>query len=434
MGNVASSEMTQSRQAELPEALTSAEIFDEFERCSLRAKVRMLRERGVEFVIGKREGAYLWNAEGDKRVVDCGTSGGVHSLGHCNQEVADALVSAIQSGKDAGLWGLPNYEYVKFCKDLCVHAPCDHLNRALVTLSSTVSNDVAIMSAFRMTGRRKILAYQHGYHGHSGFAALITGSLEEGVIEHFRLPKDHSAFGDSYGNIERFRRDLTSEVAAVILEPMNYETFAPAPEGYLAGVVELCRENGSLFILDETRSGLGRCGTLWAASLHSVRPDYLITGKGLSGGIYPVSAVVMREEIFEESFNTHKHAYISSLGGNELSCVVGSKVLEISSRADFLANVLRISESLGSRLQSVCEEHPNIVRFATIQGMMATVEVFDRHTASMLYTRLFDSGVLAHSVSTISPFVIKLFPPLTINEGIVEEICDVFARALKEIS
>jgi acetylornithine aminotransferase len=390
-------------------------------------------EKGVEFVIGRRDGIYLWNLEGTKRVIDCGTAGGVHSLGHRHPEVLAALTNALEGGHDTGLWSMPNAEYLKLQDQLAKLAPHAGLNRSVITLSSTASIDVATMFAFRFTQRRKILAYRHGYHGHSGFAVLTTGSTKEGVIDYYNLPQEYSVFFDPYGDLSEIERRLTPDVGALIVEPMNYETFELATKDYFEGLSALCKQRGVLFIVDETRTGLGRSGRLWASEHYDIEPAMMISGKGLSGGLYPVSALLTREDIYEKCMNEHSFAYISSLGGNEISCIVASKVLDVASRPAFLQNVRNTSETLQSELAAVCRKYHNLVSPGACHGGLFTVKINDRSLAARLYKAVYDQGVLCHSVSVIEPVVLKFLPPLILDANGAHEIAGALDRALQEL-
>ena len=409
---------------------TSAQVFDAYIERSWRTNAQRQRDKGVEFVIGRRDGVRLWDLEGRRSIIDCGTAGGVHSLGHRHPEVLAALRRALDEGRDTGLWALPNAEYLALQDRLAALAPCPSLDRSVVTLCSTLSVDVASMFAFRVTGRQAIAAYRYGYHGHTGFAAMVTGSLEEGVIEHYNLPKEHSRFFQRYGDLASLEAVLTSDIAALIVEPMDYETFEPAEARYLQGAQKLCRERGIVFIIDETRTGLGRSGRLWACEHSDVEPDMMITGKGLSGGLYPTSAVLMRRDIYDRCMNEHRFAYISSLGGNEISCLVGAKVLEISARPETLAHAASIGDRLRERLEEVCARHPDLLTHARGRGCAVNVGLTPRVSGRALYRAMFEAGVLCHSVSEIDPPAIKFFPPIVITEADVEEIAGALDRAV----
>jgi len=412
---------------------TSTEVLSAYVERSWRSNALRQIEKGIDFVIGKREGVHLWNLEGTKKVIDCGTAGGVHALGHRHPAVVRALRDAIDDGCDTGLWSLPNVEYLKLQDRLAALAPVKTLNRSVVTLSSTTSVDVATMFAFRATGRQKILAFRHGYHGHSGFAALATGSAEEGVIDYYKLPDGYVRFFETYGDLEEAERLLTDDIAALILESINYETFEPAAKAYFEGLDRLCHARGILFVVDETRTGLGRTGCLWASQRYDIEPDMLITGKGLSGGMYPVSALMLRESIYEECMNQHNFSYISSLGGNEISCLVAGAVLDVASQESFLSHVRTISEAFGGMLSEVCRKYHNMLSPGVVHGGIFTVKVSDPETARRLYKAMYDHGVLCHSVSVIEPTVLKFLPPLILSEDQAKGIACALESAARDV-
>jgi putrescine aminotransferase len=409
---------------------SSSAVFNAYIERSWRTHAQRQRDRGLEFVIGQRKGPFLWNIEGTKRVIDCSIGGGVHALGHRNPEIVDTLQKALAGQCDAGLWAFPNRPYLELQDTLAALAPTRELSKSVVTLASTTSVDVAAMCALHMTKRTKILAYQHGYHGHSGFAALVTGSLDEGVIDHYNLPTDHSLFVPTYGDIDAIARLIDKEVAGVILEPMDYETFQPASPEYLCGVAQLCKERGAMFILDETRTGLGRTGRLWAAEHSGVAPDMFITGKGLSGGLYPVSALLMRPDIYESCINGHKFSYLSSLGGNEIACIVARKVLEIASSDSLLSNVRMISAYLEHQFAALCQRHSHVIDTGTTHGCILTLSIRDATKARPIVRAAFEAGLLCHSISIIEPSVIKLLPVLTISRDVADEVVAALDQAL----
>jgi putrescine aminotransferase len=413
-------------------AATSAAIFNSFIERSWRSNAERQLAKGAEFVIGKREGVYLWDLEGRHRLIDCGTGGGVHALGHRHPEVLQALRQALDDGRDTGLWSVPNAEYLRLQDRLAELAPKPSLNRSVATLCSTLSVDLATAFAFRVTQRQHMLAYRHGYHGHTGFAALVTGSPEEGIIDHYNLPM-HAAFLERFGDVEELDRRLTSDIAGFIIEPLDYETFEPASSAFFEAASRLCKERGILFIVDETRAGLGRTGTLWATEQYEIEPDMMITGKGLSGGLYPASAVLMREAIYEQCMNQHRFAYISSLGGNEISCVVAAKVLDVSADPKLLGNVRSVSAFLKQQLEDVCRRHPDLLRGVSAFGLAISVKVESRDIGRVLYRQIFAEGVLCHSVAEIDPPGLKLFPPLVLSEEEAREIAGALNRAAEAV-
>jgi putrescine aminotransferase len=415
------------------EMTTSAAILDAFIARSWRSNAERQRRKGADFVIGRRDGVFLWNVEGTHRVIDCGVGGGVHSLGHRHPEVLAALQGALDRGCDTGLWTMPNLPYLRLQDRLAALAPHAGLNRSVITLASTASVDIAVMFAFRYTRRRKILAFRHGYHGHTGFAALVTGSPDEGIIDHYNLPTTLSTFFDTYGDLQDISSKLTEEIAAVILEPMDYESFRFADRAFLKDLEDMCRARGALLIVDETRTGIGRSGRLWASAHYDVRADMMVVGKGLSGGLYPVSALMLREDIYERCMNEHAFAYISSLGGNEISCLVADKVIEIASRHEIAAGVAALSARMKARLAGVAEENRDLLGPAYAFGAVFTLAVRDRAAAKRLYAALFARGVFCHSICETDPPALKFFPPITMTPDEADLVAAALGAAVRDV-
>jgi putrescine aminotransferase len=400
----------------------SREVVDGYDERYWRFLIDKQREAGTEFVMGKREGSYIWNLEGDRRILECGNSGGVHSLGHRNPEIIRALQDAL-GYLDAGLWTMPTAEHLALQDTFAASAPVPSICRSVATLSSTCSIDLALLFCFRVTGRRKALAYRYGYHGHGGFAALVTGSEIEGIFGHYPVPEQHSEFFETYGSLELAEDHLKKQdCAALILEPFNYETFSPAAPSYLAELAGLCRKYGTLLIIDETRTGLSRSGKLWMTSHYDFTPDMLILGKGLGGGIYPASAVLTNEAIYDFCMNSTKWGYMSSMAISPIGALVASKVLEIAQRPSLLDNITRLQSAIADSFATLCAMYPDIYFPGSVLGGIATLGLREHSAADVIKRELFQRNVLCHSVSAISPYVVKFFPCLTSDPAIAGEI------------
>jgi acetylornithine aminotransferase len=401
---------------------SSKQVFDGYAARSWRFLAELQRDAGMEYVIGEAEGSYLWNVEHTHRLIDFGNSGGVHSLGHRNPELIATLKGALDH-YDAGIWTMPTAEALSLQDAIAAFAPITGA-RSVVTLSATNSIDLAIMFAFRVTGRRKVVAFRHGYHGHAGYAALVTGSEGEGALDHYSLPRSQSEFFGDYDSLDSVRAAIDGECAAVILEPMNYETFKPASPRFLPELEALCRERGVLLIIDETRTGLSRAGVPWMTSLYDISPDMLILGKGLGGGLYPVSALVVQEAVYERCMNDGHWGFMSSMAGSALGSLVASKVIEIVQRSELIENVARLQLAMTRRFSASCERYPGVYAPAWVRGGIAALGLRDAAVGRVIRTELFRRGVLCHSVSAIEPRVVKFFPCLTSDVGIVDELGD----------
>ncbi len=289
---------------------------------------------------------------------------------------------------------------------------------AVFTPSGTESVDLALRLARARTGRAGIVAAHGAYHGLSGFALAASD------------PRWFDPFGPApqgfahvaYNDVDAIREAIGPDTAAVILEsiPATLGFPAPAP-GYLAAVADAARSAGALLILDEVQTGLGRTGTRWYYEQEAVEPDMLITGKGLGGGIYPVSAVLLRAEI-EAFFDDNPFAYVSTFGGAEIGCIAASAVMDQIGEPDFLSRVERI----GRRFEEGLAGMPFALRrFGLTMGL-----AFDDENGGVLAAKqLIDAGVFAvyaehdHSVTQFKP-------PLVVSEAEVDEIVTAVRGAL----
>jgi putrescine aminotransferase len=302
--------------------------------------------------------------------------------------------------------------------------------RAVVTLSSTDSMDLSVLFARRVTGKNKVLAYRHGYHGHGGFAALITGSDSEGVRGYYSLPSAQTAFFTEYDSIESILQVLDHNCAAVVLEPMNFETYKPASAAYLKSLSALCREAGTLLIIDETRTGLSRSGRPFMMSHYGVVPDMLVIGKGLGGGLYPVSALLATSSVYDRCMN-EGWGFMSSMAGSPIGHLIASKVLEIIQRPALLDHIAWLERTLSEEFSQLCRRFSSVYFEAWVLGGMASIGLREEADARVARAELFKRGVLCHSVSEIDPRVVKFMPCLTSDKPAVDELVAVLVEFAK---
>jgi acetylornithine aminotransferase len=414
-----------------PRVASTHEILDGYVDRSWRFLAELQRSNAMEFVIGEARGSHIWNIEGDRRVLDCGNSGGVHSLGHRNPELLAAIRAALER-YDAGIWTMPTAQALELQDALSAISPVPE-GRAVVTLSSTDSMDLAVMFARRFTGRSKVAAFRHGYHGHGGFAALITGSDSEGVLSYYSLPRSQTGFFPEYDSLEAIRPVLDQDCAAVVLEPINFETFKPASAEFLPELAALCRKSGALLIIDETRTGLSRSGQPTMSARYAIAPDMLILGKGLGGGLYPVSALLASKAVYERCMN-EGWGFMSSMAGSPIGLTVAAKVVEIIQRRELLENVARLECLLAERFRALCERYASVLFPAWVLGGMASIGVRGQSAARVVRSELFKRGVLCHSVSEIEPRVVKFMPCLTSGEEVVDELAEALASFAADFS
>jgi putrescine aminotransferase len=385
---------------------TKREAIDSFRDHVSSGKAAFFEKYGMDFVMGRREGPYYWDLDGEKRVFDCHTNGGVFNLGHRNSELIDLLRKSLDD-LDIGNHHLLSRERADLARFLSTLLP-DGLTYAVFGVSGGEAIDLAIKVARAYTGKTNIISARGGYHGHTGLA-LAAGD------EKYRVPFGPPAPGFiqvPFGDAAALANAADDRTAAVLLEtvPATLGMVIPPP-GYLQEVRRVCTEKGILLILDEVQSGLGRTGKLWAFEHFDIAPDILVLGKGLSGGIYPLSATVLKRPL-ESVFHADPFIHISTFGGAEVGCRVAKRVLEISSSAEFLAHVNGLAAAFSERARGLQEKHGGFLTGFRQLGLMMGLELKDELSGPLLTKTAYDHDLLIVYAGNDTS-VCQFLPPLT---------------------
>ena len=402
--------------------LTKTDINNAFARHVSSGKVRFFRSVGIDFVLGRREGPFLWDVNGEKRLIDCHCNGGVFNLGHRNPEVIAALTSGLQA-LDIGNHHLISEQRALLAQKMAELTWGDFYT--VFGVGGGEAIDLAIKIARGYSGKTKIISAYGGYHGHTGLA-LAAGD------EKYRTPFGPSAPGFlqvPFGDTSALEAVLDADTAALILETIPATSGMPVPsKAFLARTRELCDENGVLLIIDEVQTGLGRTGRMWGIQHFDVVPDIMVIGKGLSGGIYPITATCFRADL-EVVFHNDPFIHVSTFGGAEVGCPVALKVLEISSRPGFLQHVADLAAAFEAGFARLRTKHSGVLVRLRQLGLMMGIEMAD-DTCGPLFTKLaYDNGLLAVYANN-NPRVAQLLPPLIIDEDLAEEILERVDSAL----
>ncbi|MFH1850826.1 MAG: aminotransferase class III-fold pyridoxal phosphate-dependent enzyme [Candidatus Neomarinimicrobiota bacterium] len=392
---------------------TKQKALDRFHRHVSSAKTDFFLKYGMNFVMGKRQGPYLYDIDGEKRLFNLHCNGGVFNLGHRHEELIELLRTSLAE-VDIGNHHLLSRERAELATMLADLMPGD-LTYTVFGVGGGEAVDLAIKVARGYTGREDILSARGGYHGHTGLA-LAAGD------EKYRRPfgPQPSGFRQiDFNNTSALQDALDENTAAVILETVPATLGMVVPDvDYLPAVRELCDRNGSLLILDEVQTGLGRTGRLWGFEHYDIVPDIVVLGKGLSGGLYPISATVLRESL-EKVFHPDPFIHISTFGGAEIGCRVAQRVLEISSSPDFLAHVVRLAEQFRLGVDRLRPKHRKMLVGLRQLGLMMGLELKDDLCGPILTKAAYDHDLLliyAGNDTSISQFL----PPLTISPSQAE--------------
>jgi len=407
-------------------ARSKDDITARFGRHVSSGKARFFQSAGIDFVMGRREGPYIWDVSGAARLIDCHCNGGVYNLGHRNPELIRVLVESLGE-LDIGNHHLISAPRAALAEQLARLTP-GHLPYTVFAVAGGEAIDLAIKVARGYTARPKIISARGGYHGCTGLA-LAAGD------EKFR-----AAFGPAlpgflkvpFGDVDALAAAVDGETAAVILETIPATNgMLIAEPGYFRAVRELCDRTGAQLIIDEVQAGLGRTGKLWGIEHYGVAPDILVIGKGLSGGIYPMAATCFRAPL-EAVFHVDPFVHISTFGGAEVGCPVAQKVLEISAAPAFLAHVSELAGLFDAGFRELKTHHGDVLVGLRQKGLMMGIELAHEAYGPLFTKAAFDHGLLSIYAGNY-PRVAQLLPPLIIERALVGEILERVDGALGQV-
>jgi ornithine--oxo-acid transaminase len=377
-------------------------------------------------VLSRGEGAHLWDTSG-KRYVDMMSAYSAASLGHGHPRILAALSA------QARRLAVPSRAYYgetlgPFLAELC---KLTGLDRALPMNTGAEAVETAIKAARRFgyrekwiaDGRAEIIVAAGNFHGRT---TTITSFSTESDYRAGFGPFTPGFKAVPFGDLAALERAITDNTAAVLIEPIQGEAgIVVPPAGYLIGLRRLCDRHNVLLILDEVQSGLGRTGAWFAYSHENIRPDGVILGKALGGGVYPVSALI-GTRVLMDVFTPGSHG--STFGGNPLAAAVGLEALQVI-RDQGLVEKSRIDGThMLARLRAIKSPALKDVRG---RGLWAGAEI-DPSVASAreVCERLMGKGVLSKDTHGT---VVRLAPPLVIARDDLDCALDRFAEVLAEL-
>ncbi|HST42708.1 MAG TPA: aspartate aminotransferase family protein, partial [Conexibacter sp.] len=398
----------------------------------------------TEFLVSHGAGSFLVNDSG-ARLLDAVSGYGVASLGHSHPRWVDAVVS--QANRVA-VTSLHTEELAVYLSALGGLLP-ERLGQVALLSTGAEAVELAVRLAQTERGRPGVLTFAHGFHGKTAAVRYATApssaeadALAPSWLRSAPFPScaDHDAVdydeccepvGYELAAIEQ-RADL-AEIGAVLVEPvLGTSGNRPPKRGFLAGLRRLCDKRGWLLILDESITGFGRTGELFAFERFGVVPDVMVLSKGLGGG-FPLSAVCASRELWERSGLTAS-ATSSSFGGNPIACAAGMATLEIVTDARFMAQVRATSARAAVRLRQLSQASAHVARPRGV-GLMLGFDLVDPATGELasaarcaeVVRACRDGGLL---VAAHVPRV-RLSPPLTLTVAEADLLFDVLQDVLR---
>ncbi|MEL6392299.1 MAG: ornithine--oxo-acid transaminase [Bacteroidota bacterium] len=381
-------------------------------------------------VLSKGEGVHLWDVEG-KKYFDFLSAYSAVNQGHCHPRIINALK------EQAGQLTLTSRAfhndvlgpYERFITDYFGY------DKVLPMNTGVEGGETAIKLCRKWayevkgvpTNQAKVIFVEGNFWGRT--LAAISSSTD---------PSSTTGFGPympgyiiiPYNDIDALREALKDPtVAGFMVEPIQGEAGVVVPDDdYLKTAYDLCQENNVLFIADEVQTGIARTGKMICCDHHGFKPDILILGKALSGGVFPVSAVLCRDEIML-TIKPGEHG--STFGGNPLACAVAMEALKVVKDEDLCGRAEELGQIFRNRMQDLVDRFPDKLILVRGKGLLNAVVINDSPEGERAWNiclKLAEEGLLAKPTHGN---IIRFAPPLVMTEDQLHECCDIIGRVIE---
>ena len=370
------------------------------------------------FVPKKAQGSLVWDQD-DKEYIDFGGGIAVNSLGHSHPSLIKALTE--QSEK---IWHLSNYltnePAIKLANKLTKLTFAENI---FFSNSGSEANEAAIKIARKYhssknDNRNEIVSFQNSFHGRSLLnISLGSSEMHRHGFEPLMPGIKHGVFNDVSG----LKELITEQTAAVILEPVQGEAGVyKATKEFMKKLKEVTSEKGSLLIIDEVQSGVGRMGNLYGYMNYDIQPDIVTSAKGLGGGI-PIGAT-LTTRVIGESMQPGTHG--STFGGNPIACAVANEVLNIVSDEKFLKEVIKKEKLFLSLLTEL--KSKGVFSEIRSAGLWIGCDLVDK-SANEILDRAYEEGLILVSAGSNC---LRLAPALNIPNSEIEKGVDILKQVL----
>lgn len=384
-------------------------------------------------VLARGEGVFLWDIEG-KKYYDFLSAYSAVNQGHCHPRILEALVD--QAGKLTltsrafhndvlGVFEKYVADYFGFDKVLPMNTGVEAVETAV---------KIARKWGYEKKGipedEAKIIVADNNFHGRT--TTVISFSNDKNATKSFG-PFTPGFIRIPYDDTRALAEVLSGEknIAAFLVEPIQGEAGVNVPkEGYLTESRELCKANDVLFIADEIQTGIGRTGKLLACDHEEVKPDILLLGKALSGGFYPVSAVLADDEIMEV-IKPGQHG--STFGGNPLGARIAMAALDVVKEEKLANQAAELGEIFRFRMQKPVDDN-HLVTLVRGKGLLNALVINDTEesaTAWEICLALKENGLLAKPTHGN---IIRFSPPLVITKDQMNDCCDIIEKTLADFT
>lgn len=379
-------------------------------------------------VLERGQGVHVWDVEG-KRYYDFLSAYSAVNQGHCHPRIIQALTDQAQKLTLTSRAFYNNLlgEYAEFMTQYFGYDRILPMNTGVEAVETAIK--LARRWAYEVKGvaegKAKIIFASGNFHGRT--LAVISASTD---------PASRVGFGPymrgleviPYNDLAELEHALKDDpnVAAFLVEPIQGEAGVNVPdEGYLSTAYDLCKAHRVLFIADEVQTGIARTGELLCCDHEGVKPDVLILGKALSGGVLPVSAVLSSDEVML-TIKPGEHG--STFGGNPLACAVAMEALRVVEDEQLAKNAKELGKIFRSRMRVLEQKRPDLISFVRGKGLLNAIGINDTEqskTAWNICLALAENGLLAKPTHGN---IIRFAPPLVMTESQLNECCDIIER------
>ncbi len=382
-------------------------------------------------VLERGEGVYVWDVDG-KKYYDFLSAYSAVNQGHCHPKIVNAMVEQAQkltlTSRAFYNDKLGNYEeyvtkYFGFDKVLPMNTGAEAVETAL-----KISRKWAYEVKGIPENQAQIIVCENNFHGRT--TTIISFSNDETARKNFG-PFTDGFIKIEYDNLEALENALNSSknIAGFLVEPIQGEAGVYVPsEGYLAKAKALCEKHNVLFIADEVQTGIARTGKLLAVHHENVQPDVLILGKAISGGVYPVSAVLCNDEIMNV-IKPGQHG--STFGGNPVAAAVAIAALDVIKDEKLAENAERLGVILRKGLNEIAAKN-DLITLVRGKGLLNAIVINTDEESDLAWEiclKFRDNGLLAKPTHGNK---IRLAPPLVMTEEQIQECLEIIEKSLNE--
>jgi ornithine--oxo-acid transaminase len=379
-------------------------------------------------VLARGKGVYMWDVEG-KQYFDFLSAYSAVNQGHCHPKIVGALIEQAQTLELTSRAFYNNVlgVYEKFITEYFGY-------QRVLPMNSGAEGDETALKLTRKWGYKvkgipenqaKIICCRDNFHGRT--ITVISMSNDPDARKDFG-PFTPGFESIPYNDLSALAKALEDpNVAGFLVEPIQGEAGVFVPdEGYLKKAYDLCKSKNVLFIADEVQTGIARTGRLLACDWEGVKPDVLILGKALSGGVYPISAVLADDDIM---LCIHPGEHGSTFGGNPVAAKVAMAALQVVADEKLAENAEKMGAIFRAELRKINSPYIELVRGKGLLNAIV-IKPFNGKTAWDVCLQMRDNGLLAKPTHD---HIIRFAPPLVINEEQIHEAVEIIRKSIKEL-